>query len=117
MKPNQILGQLGEDHAANYLVDRGFQIIERNWRCSAGEVDLVARQQDQIVFIEVKTRNGTGYGHPFEAISEQKVLRMRRVAAAWCQANQVAGAKIRLDAIAVLLRGERAAIEHLKQVF
>jgi putative endonuclease len=117
MNREQLLGKKGEDHAAKYLVDRGYQIIERNWRCAAGEVDLVALQQDQIVFVEVKTRNGTGFGHPFEAISEQKVLRMRRVAAAWCQANQAAGAKIRLDAIAVLLRGERAAIEHLKQVF
>lgn len=117
MTANQTLGKYGEDRAAEYLLDRGYQIIDRNWRCSVGEIDLVAKENDRFVFVEVKTRNGGGFGHPFEAITEQKVQRMRRLVAAWCESKGAAGAKVRLDAIAVLVRGGRVAIEHLKQVF
>ena len=117
MTSNQILGRYGEDRAAEYLLDRGYQIIDRNWRCSVGEIDLVAKQNDRLVFVEVKTRNGDGFGHPFEAITAQKVLRMRRLVAAWCESKNAVGANVRLDAIAVLVRGGRVAIEHLKQVF
>jgi putative endonuclease len=117
MNTRQNLGRYGEDRAANYLQDRGYEIIDRNWRSRAGEIDLVARDHDRIVFIEVKTRNGSGYGHPFEAITKEKVSRMRRVVADWCQAKQVSGIQIRLDAISVLISGGRISIEHLKQVF
>lgn len=117
MAQNQILGKYGEDLAAQYLVDRGYEIVARNWRCSIGEIDLVALHQGRYVFVEVKTRNGTAFGHPFEAITANKVLRMRRLVAQWCQQNEKAGARVRLDAIAVLVRGGKVAVEHLKQVF
>lgn len=117
MKQNQILGKYGEDLAAKFLQDRGYQIIERNWRCSIGEIDLIARDKTRIVFVEVKTRNGIGYGHPFEAITSTKMTRMRRLAAQWCMQHETHGANVRLDAIAVLVRSGKVAIEHLKQVF
>ena len=111
------LGRYGEQRAAIYLEDRGYQIIERNWRCASGEIDLIVRQDDRFVFVEVKTRNGSGYGHPFEAITASKVARMRRLAAEWCALRQVSAVQVRLDAISVLISGGRVAIEHLKQVF
>jgi putative endonuclease len=117
MAQKQILGKYGEDLAAQYLTDRGYQIVDRNWRCSLGEIDLVAFQHDRFVFVEVKTRNGTSFGHPFEAITPTKVSRMRKLVAQWCSANQKAGVNVRLDAIAVLVTAGRVAIEHLKQVF
>jgi putative endonuclease len=117
MNIRQSLGRYGEDRAAGYLQDRGYEIIDRNWRCSAGEIDLVANEKGRIVFVEVKTRNGSGYGHPFEAITAKKVARMRRLAAQWCESRQVSGIKVRLDAISVLISGGRVSIEHLKQVF
>lgn len=117
MAQNQILGKYGEDLAAQYLTDRGYKIVDRNWRCSIGEIDLVAFHNGRFVFIEVKTRNGTAFGHPFEAITPTKVSRMRRLVAQWCSTNQKAGANVRLDAISVLVSGGRVAIDHLKQVF
>jgi putative endonuclease len=117
MNPKHILGRYGEDRAAKYLTDRGYEIIERNWRTARGEIDLIAREKDRIVFVEVKTRNGSGFGHPFEAITELKVARMRKLVAEWCRLREVAGVKVRLDAIAVLVSAGRVNIEHLKQVF
>lgn len=117
MAQKQILGKYGEDLAAQYLTDRGYKIVDRNWRCSLGEIDLVAFYHGRFIFVEVKTRNGTAFGHPFEAITPIKVSRMRKLVAQWCSSNQKAGVNVRLDAIAVLVTGGRVAIEHLKQVF
>ena len=117
MNLKQDLGRYGEDQAASYLQDRGYEIIDRNWRSPVGEIDLVARDKDRLVFIEVKTRNGSGFGHPFEAITAKKVARMRRMVAEWCLAKQISGLKVRLDAVAVLITGGRVHIEHLKEVF
>jgi putative endonuclease len=117
MTPKQFIGKYGEDLSAKYLQDRGYQIIERNWRCNFGEIDLIAKDNNRIVFVEVKTRNGSGYGHPFEAITALKVSRMRKLAAQWCAENKSAGSKVRMDAIAVLIHNGKVAIEHLKQVF
>lgn len=117
MGPKQTLGKYGEDVAAKYLEDRGYEIIERNWRCDLGELDLIARQKSKIVFVEVKTRRGTGYGHPFEAITSIKIARMRKLVSQWCLRNGQTGFDIRLDAIAVLVRNGKVGIEHIKQVF
>ena len=111
------VGRYGEDRAANFLQDRGYVIIERNWRSRTGEIDLIAREKDRLVFVEVKTRNGSGFGHPFEAITPLKVSRMRKLVAEWCREHEVSGVKVRLDAIAVLVNQGKVAIEHLKQVF
>lgn len=117
MNLKQDLGRYGEDQAASYLQDRGYEIIDRNWRSPVGEIDLVARDKERLVFVEVKTRNGAGFGHPFEAITAKKVARMRRMVAEWCLAKQISGLKVRLDAVAVLITGGRVHIEHLKEVF
>jgi putative endonuclease len=117
MNSRQSIGRYGEERAAIYLQDRGYEIIERNWRGRGGEIDLIANEKGRLVFIEVKTRNGSGYGHPFEAITTEKIARMRRLAADWCSVKQVSGIKVRLDAISVLISGGRVSIEHLKQVF
>jgi putative endonuclease len=114
---NQRLGKYGEDSAAQFLANRGYQIIERNYRCPLGEIDIIARDGKWLVFVEVKTRSGGGYGHPFESITKEKLGRMRRLAAHWTTQNSFAGTQIRLDAVSVLLRGGRVLIEHLKQVF
>ena len=112
-----ILGRYGEQAAADYLVAHGYELLDRNWRCSTGEVDIVARDAGMIVFIEVKTRNGKGFGHPFEAITESKRARLRQIAAAWLAARQLGSVPIRLDALSVLVQFGKVHIEHLKQVF
>ena len=112
----QLLGRYGEDRASDYLQGLGYSIVERNWRCRIGEIDIIARDRDRFVFVEVKTRSADGFGHPFESITEAKAARLRRLVAAWCESRQVSGIKVRLDAISVLVRAGRVNIEHLKQV-
>lgn len=113
----QVLGRYGEDRAHDYLLGLGYQIVARNWRCSLGEIDLIALDGKRLVFVEVKTRKTDGSGHPFEAVTATKVARMRRLVAEWCAENRVSGVAVRLDAIAVLVRNGRVSLEHLKQVF
>ena len=127
------LGRHGEELAAQFLTDAGYTVIDRNWRCPRGEIDLVARDGNDTVFIEVKTRSSTAFGHPFEAITTQKLARLNRLAHAWCDAHpQGAGSThagssrhevrrgraIRIDAISVIAAADRAPIiEHLRWVF
>jgi putative endonuclease len=117
--PNRrhILGLYGEKLAGNYLQSLGYEILERNWRCSFGEIDLIAKDKARYVFIEVKTRNGAGFGHPFEAITEVKLSRLRRLVGEWCRSRQLAGIDVRIDAVSVLVDKGRVQLEHLKQVF
>jgi putative endonuclease len=111
------LGQRGERIAERHLVARGLTVIDRNWRCPQGEIDLVLRDGDETVFVEVKTRTSTAFGHPLEAITTEKLSRLRRLAAAWCAAHPGTGS-IRIDAIAVVApRRAPATVEHLEGVF
>lgn len=114
---NQRLGKFGEDAAAKFLSERGYQIISRNFRCEIGEIDIIASIDNWLVFVEVKTRSGGGYGDPFESITSSKLQRMRRLASFWMNQFAGSGKRARLDAISVLVRDGRVLIEHLKQVF
>jgi putative endonuclease len=118
MAAKDVLGRRGEAIAARHLEERGLTVVDRNWRCSQGEIDLVARDGTETVFVEVKTRSGVGFGHPLESITVGKLARLRRLAAAWCEAHPGAYDRIRIDAIAVIAprRGE-VTVEHLERVF
>lgn len=110
-------GRAGEQRAAEYLESLGYVVVDRNWRCDQGELDIVACQGDDLVFIEVKTRRGTGYGHPFEAITPEKFARLHRLAIAWIIAHPGSGwgRSIRIDAIGIV--GDDPAtgtLEHLE---
>lgn len=111
-----ILGRYGEQAACDFLVSIGHEIIDRNWHGPAGELDIVTREGGMTIFVEVKTRNGRGFGHPFEAITDTKAGRMRRTAAAWLAAKQVGAVPVRFDALSVLVESGRVHIEHMKQV-
>lgn len=112
------LGRRGEDLAARFLEDAGYRVIERNWRCRQGEIDIVACIADTLVFVEVKTRSSLAFGHPFEAITATKLARLRVLAAAWCAEHHPRASRIRLDAVAVIApRSGPPAIEHLLGVF
>lgn len=117
--PNRrhVLGLYGEKLAGNYLQSIGYEILERNWRCNFGEIDLIARDKARYVFVEVKTRNGSGYGHPLEAITDAKLSRLRKLVSEWCRARQLSGIDVRIDAVSVLVEKGRVQLEHLKQVF
>lgn len=112
------LGRRGEDLAARFLESAGYTVIDRNWRCARGEIDLVARDGNDTVFVEVKTRSSTAFGHPFEAITAQKLARLKRLAGAWVESHPYRRGVIRIDAIAVIAAtGEPPRIEHLRRVF
>jgi putative endonuclease len=114
------LGRRGERIAERALTGRGYEILDRNWRCPEGEIDLVALDGEALVFIEVKTRTSTAFGHPFEAITPGKLSRLRRLAAAWLAARGPVrrANRLRIDAIGVIApRDAPASIEHLEGIF
>ena len=111
------LGQQGEQLAAEYLQRAGFRVLARNWRCSEGEIDIVAADRRTLVACEVKTRSGTRYGTPLEAVTRKKLSRLRRLAVRWVLANGVLFDEVRVDVVEVL-KDERGnfAIEHIRGV-
>ena len=115
-KSRQWLGRYGEDRACEYLVGNGYEILDRNWRYSEGELDIVCTFQRTLVFVEVKTRTSLAFGSAFEAVTTQKLAKIRRLAANWCAQRRVSNSQVRFDAIGVLVHGGRVTIEHLKQV-
>lgn len=110
------LGKRGERIAERFLEDAGLTILDRNWRCTIGELDLVALDGDETVFVEVKTRSGQAYGHPFEALTPAKLARLRRLGHAWCEARGTRR-RFRVDAVSVLApKSGVVVVEHLVAV-
>lgn len=97
----QSVGRIGERLAANALEERGYRILERNFRCQAGEIDLVAQESDDLVFVEVKTRRGTVCGLPEEAVNSRKARKLQEVAAYYLDAHQLPDCSWRIDVVAV----------------
>ena len=117
MRAKDVLGRRGEELAAGYLEAQGMRIVERNWRCPEGEIDIVAFDGDALVIAEVKTRKSLAYGHPFEAVGADKLARLHRLASAWCRIQGMPMQVCRVDVIAVLDDGVgEPAVEHLKGV-
>ena len=122
MRVKDALGRYGEDLAAQYLSDAGLVIVARNWRCSAGELDIVATDGPALVFCEVKTRSSAAYGLPAEAVTTVKAARIRRVATQWLVDNRSASSQywpeLRFDVVSVLRRhGSPPLVEHLPAAF
>lgn len=114
---NSGLGAYGERVAAQRLVEAGMVLIDRNWRCDLGEIDLVLRDGDTLVVCEVKTRSSAAYGHPLEAVTPAKAARLRRLAARWLQEHDVRPPGVRLDLVGVLLAPQGPAeVEHVRGV-
>lgn len=110
------LGPLGEELASRYLSRHGYTILARNYRFGHREIDLIARLDDVVAFVEVKARAGVGYGHPLAAITALKRREVERVAHRWILRHGRPGTQYRFDAVAVLLEGGRGAkprIEHV----
>lgn len=108
-KQNASVGRYGERVAERALLERGMTVVERNWRCPQGEIDLVLRDGDVLVVCEVKTRSGVDYGHPLEAVDELKAARLRRLAARWIEAHGVRPGEVRIDIVGVVRRRQGAA--------
>jgi len=96
------LGRRGERIARERLIADGHEIIDANWRCPRGELDIVSRDGDWLVFTEVKTRSSTRCGHPLEAVTGEKLRRLRELAGRWREANPDARGRSRIDVVAVV---------------
>ena len=117
MNAKDELGRTGEQIAVEYLERAGLRILDRNWRSTDGEVDIVATERRVLVVCEVKTRSGTGFGTPLEAITRHKQARLRRLAAQWLVAHGVLFDEVRIDAIGVLRDSSgEFQIEHVRGV-
>jgi putative endonuclease len=117
MNANDALGKQGEQLAAEHLERSGLRILDRNWRCAAGEIDIVAADGRVLVICEVKTRSDVRYGTPLEAISARKYSRLRRLAVRWVLAHGVLFDEIRIDIIGVLrVAPGEFTIEHVRGV-
>ena len=110
---NLDLGRRGEEAAARFLVRRGYEVIERNWTCPAGEADIIAKDDECVVFVEVKTRMDEDQGVPEEAVSAEKRKRYERIAAFFLRDYDEVNIQVRFDVIGILvLTSDRALVRH-----
>ena len=112
---NQALGAYGEAVAARHLAEQGMAVLDRNWRCDEGELDLVLRDGHALVVCEVKTRTSLEHGSPHEAVTPEKLSRLVRLGVRWAEAHDVRPQEIRIDLVAVLRpRKGQTLVEHVR---
>ncbi|MCX6437824.1 MAG: YraN family protein [Actinobacteria bacterium] len=103
-KNNKLTGAFGEEIVTRFLIQRGYEIVEKNWRIREGEIDIVALAPNGIfTFVEVKTRRSLAFGHPLEAINNEKAHRLQRLALAWLVTHKCFGFEYQIDGAAVLI--------------
>ena len=111
------LGAYGEALAARHLTEQGMVVLDRNWRCDLGEIDLVLRDGRVLVVCEVKTRSSLAFGAPLEAVTERKAARLRRLAARWLADHDVHPEEVRIDLVGVLVTGGTPpSVDHVRGV-
>jgi putative endonuclease len=94
-------GMLGERLASEFLEENGYQILDKNYRCRDGEIDIIARLEDTLIFIEVRTKRSSRFGIPEESITPVKMERLRKVAAHYCQNHDNLPSSWRIDVVAI----------------
>ena len=122
MRVKDAVGRHGEQLAARHLETAGLEILARNWRCRAGELDIVARDGPVLVFVEVKTRSSLAFGVPAEAVDRAKSARIRQLALRWMMARRDEGAaefwsEVRFDVVSVVRGRDGFQVTHLAGVF
>jgi putative endonuclease len=111
------LGRAGEEAAAALLVRSGFRVVDRNFRCGVGEIDIVARRGRLLVFCEVKARRTSRWGDPSEAVNFAKRNRLRRLAAEWMRVHRPGAVDVRFDVVSVIVRAGRVQARHVPDAF
>jgi putative endonuclease len=115
---NQETGVIGENISERYLLKEGYEILERNFRCRLGEIDIIARRGSYICFVEVKTRHGNFFGNPCEAVNHIKQKRIWRIAEFYIQKNKLFDFSFRFDVIEVVLdRGRSYTLRFIRDAF
>lgn len=113
----QVLGKEGERVAERYLQNKGYVLVERNYRCHGGELDLIVLDRRVVVFVEVKTRKGRGFGSPFDAIEARKQRRMIRAAQFFLSQKGLHQRDARFDVVGVSWPGREPIVEHIENAF
>lgn len=112
----QKVGRFGEDEAVKYLQQKGYKILERNFSCKRGEIDIIALDKDEIVFIEIKARISLKYGLPSEAVTKNKLKHIYKTAEYYLYTRNLLNENTRIDVIEVYIKNKQVIINHLKQV-
>ncbi|MCT4565018.1 MAG: YraN family protein [Maledivibacter sp.] len=111
------IGDMGEDLAVQFLRQKGYRILDRNYRCRFGEIDIIAKLKSYYIFIEVKTRHASSYGRPIEAINGVKINRILKTINFYLSQNRIHDSDIRVDAIEVFLNDfNKAKINHIENI-
>ena len=111
------IGAYGEDKAEHYLRNKNYNIIDRNFNCRSGEIDIIAQEKETYVFIEVKTRKNSSYGRPMEAINAYKLRNMVRTVEVYRKMKHLYDVPLRLDAIEVIIEAEnKVKINHIENI-
>jgi putative endonuclease len=114
---NKSSGAWGEDLALRYLLRRGYRLVERNYRKRRGEIDLIVRDGDVLVFVEVKLRRSTGFGDPLEAVTARKQATIRSLAEQYLAENQPDFDTVRFDVIGILATPPETRMDHIEDAF
>lgn len=119
LNQKQKLGRRGEDEAVSYLKKKGYIIIQRNYRCSLGEIDIIAKEGKTLVFIEVRSRSSDRFGMPQESVNRSKMLKIYKVAQYYLKAVQKEEEPVRFDVLALLfdIENQLMRLEHIKGAF
>jgi putative endonuclease len=123
MRVKDAVGRFGEQVATEHLQAAGLRVIARNWRCREGELDIIARDGSELVFVEVKTRSSLAFGSPAEALGRDKTARIRRLATRWIEADRALGgaghwSSVRFDVVCVVrARSGTLDVQHLPGAF
>lgn len=117
-KRNKALGARGEKAAARFLYRRGYEILEQNWTCFAGEADIIAKDEDTLVFVEVKTRKDCEHGFPSEAVTAEKRRRYEKIALAYLADYEPSDFPVRFDVVSIVVIGpDKAMVRHQINAF
>ena len=111
------LGQEGEDLAAGFLRKKGYKLVERNYRCKTGEVDLIVLDRKVVVFVEVKTRSDHSFGSPFEAVEARKQRKMIQAAQNFLHERKLHQRDARFDVVGISWHDDRPVLEHIENAF
>ncbi|HEX9445774.1 MAG TPA: YraN family protein [Candidatus Binatia bacterium] len=115
--PRQVLGREGERIAEKYLARKGYRLVERNYRCPLGELDLIALDRRVIVFVEVKTRADESFGPPLESVHPRKQQKMIGAARFFLNAHKLHNREARFDVVGVSFDGQKPVVEHIENAF
>ncbi len=110
-------GKKGEEIASAYLIENGYKILERNYTCPLGEIDIIAKKDGRLVFIEVKYRKSKKFGSPLAAVDIRKIGRLKKIVDYYCMINKIKDCPLKIEVVGITNGDKSDRIEHIKDIF